>query len=219
MTMLHSSVCNRGHLKFCMGSITTSILHSWPCTIRLSLVWSFEKKPVRTPLCQWESTAECYAAVAWERERERVTFTVWEYTLAQRSTMETTLKNDYAFGNDIVKFCEIFSCPMCKEHETKLGFINPLNAELNPICHLLALLGAHHILHVSRIRVNSDCLYTICLPNCILWQSVSGFYSHEVHKWWINLGLMYFNILLPFIITVYAFYIYFNILNLIEHEY
>jgi len=31
--------------------------------------------------------------------------------------------------------------------------INLLNAELNPICHLLALLGAHHILHVSRIRV------------------------------------------------------------------
>ena len=31
--------------------------------------------------------------------------------------------------------------------------INPLNAKLNPICHLLALLGAHHILHVSRIRV------------------------------------------------------------------
>ena len=30
---------------------------------------------------------------------------------------------------------------------------NTLNAELNPICHLLALLGAHHILHVSRIRV------------------------------------------------------------------
>jgi hypothetical protein len=31
--------------------------------------------------------------------------------------------------------------------------INPLNAELNPICHLLAFLGAHHFLHVSRIRV------------------------------------------------------------------
>jgi hypothetical protein len=30
--------------------------------------------------------------------------------------------------------------------------VNPLNAELNPICHLLAL-GAHHILHVGRIRV------------------------------------------------------------------
>jgi len=35
-----------------------------------------------------------------------------------------------------------------------LGIIlNPLNAELNPICYLLALLGAHHFLHVSRIRV------------------------------------------------------------------
>jgi len=32
-------------------------------------------------------------------------------------------------------------------------YFNPLNAELNPICHFLALLGAHHILHVSRIRV------------------------------------------------------------------
>jgi len=29
----------------------------------------------------------------------------------------------------------------------------PLNAELNPICHSLALLGAHHILHVSRVGV------------------------------------------------------------------
>jgi len=30
---------------------------------------------------------------------------------------------------------------------------NPLNAELNPICHLLALLGAHHIFDVSRLSV------------------------------------------------------------------
>jgi len=29
-----------------------------------------------------------------------------------------------------------------------------LNADLNPIYHLLALLGAHHIFHVSRVRVN-----------------------------------------------------------------
>ena len=32
---------------------------------------------------------------------------------------------------------------------------NPLKPELNPICYLLALLGAHHFLHVSRIRVKS----------------------------------------------------------------
>ena len=30
---------------------------------------------------------------------------------------------------------------------------NPLNAELNPICHLLALLGTHPILHIGRIKV------------------------------------------------------------------
>ena len=29
------------------------------------------------------------------------------------------------------------------------------NPELNPICYLLALLGAHHFLHVSRIMVKS----------------------------------------------------------------
>ena len=29
----------------------------------------------------------------------------------------------------------------------------PSNAELNPISHLLALVGARHIVHVSRIRV------------------------------------------------------------------
>jgi hypothetical protein len=32
---------------------------------------------------------------------------------------------------------------------------NPLNAKLNPICHLLEMLAAHPILHVSRIKVNT----------------------------------------------------------------
>ena len=36
--------------------------------------------------------------------------------------------------------------------------INPLNAELNLVCHLLALLGARPILHISRIRVKRDFL-------------------------------------------------------------
>ena len=34
-----------------------------------------------------------------------------------------------------------------------LTALKPLNAELNPIFQLLALLGAHHILRVSRVRV------------------------------------------------------------------
>ena len=41
-----------------------------------------------------------------------------------------------------------------RKHEARLHqHVNPLNPELNPICYLLALLGAHHFLHVSRIRV------------------------------------------------------------------
>jgi hypothetical protein len=31
--------------------------------------------------------------------------------------------------------------------------IHTLKAEINLICHLLALLGVHYLLHVSRIRV------------------------------------------------------------------
>ena len=34
--------------------------------------------------------------------------------------------------------------------------INPLNAELNPICHLLALLAGATIVVVSRLRVNDE---------------------------------------------------------------
>jgi len=48
--------------------------------------------------------------------------------------------------------------------------INPLNAELNPICHLLALLEAHHILHVSKIRVKRQ----HSAAQAINWHSVFG---------------------------------------------
>jgi hypothetical protein len=61
-----------------------------------------------------------------------------------------------------------FLCPVFKSRLFRILFllfaattndedeviINHLNAELNPIRHLLALVGARHIVHVSRIRVN-----------------------------------------------------------------
>jgi len=54
--------------------------------------------------------------------------------------------------------------------------INPLNAELNPICHMLALLEAHHILHISRLKVKSvyEDLYHIaaCRTNCMMTRKV-----------------------------------------------
>jgi len=51
-----------------------------------------------------------------------------------------------------VKFFRIF-VQMIISYLLKIHF-NPLNAQLNPICHLLALLGAHHIFHVGGLRVN-----------------------------------------------------------------
>ena len=41
----------------------------------------------------------------------------------------------------------------CTHRQFREHVFHPLSSELNAICHLLALLAAHHILHFSRIRV------------------------------------------------------------------
>jgi hypothetical protein len=47
-----------------------------------------------------------------------------------------------------VKICLLASFPCTLNMFRKM--VNPLNAQFNPICHLPALLGAHHIFHISR---------------------------------------------------------------------
>jgi hypothetical protein len=54
-------------------------------------------------------------------------------------------KINYRYCTTYVVVC---ACPSNRD-----VLFNPLNAELIPICHLLALLGAHHIFHVSGLRV------------------------------------------------------------------
>ena len=51
--------------------------------------------------------------------------------------------------------CELFNSKDLRQKVVKCSWMkfNPLNPELNPVCYLLALLRAHHFLHVSRIRV------------------------------------------------------------------
>ena len=44
---------------------------------------------------------------------------------------------------------------------------NPLKAELNPVCHLLALLGGATIVVVSRLRVKDDVNYKYFIPSVI----------------------------------------------------
>jgi len=62
--------------------------------------------------------------------------------------------------------------------------INPLNAELNPICHLLALLGAHHILYVSRIRVKACPVATVLLLISLSSRSLSAITDTKTKKPW-----------------------------------
>ena len=71
---------------------------------------------------------------------------------------------------------------MRKLHNKKL---NPLNAELNPICHLLALLGGATIVVVSRLRVND--LYfspsiVLVIKSKMRWAGVCSAYGGEERR-------------------------------------
>jgi len=58
---------------------------------------------------------------------------------------------DWAFyGRKSVGLCAMMAL---RPDNIRHVSVNQLNTELNPICHLLALLGAHQILHVSSVRV------------------------------------------------------------------
>ena len=63
-----------------------------------------------------------------------------------------TLKMQSTHEHDTTYF-ELYTFSSILTHWGR-SHLNCLNAELNPICYLLALL-AHHFLHVSRIRVKS----------------------------------------------------------------
>ena len=71
---------------------------------------------------------------------------------------ELVKKCAYGLSHKLLK--SFYSRKCCTPFIT--GLCNPLNAELNPICYLLALL-AHHFLHVSRIRVKSLTLRLLML--------------------------------------------------------
>ena len=61
---------------------------------------------------------------------------------------------------------------------------NPLNAELNVMCYLLALLGVRRILHFSTVRVKSkwNCLLDFILPRSINWNLLVMGKLHSLFK-------------------------------------
>jgi len=66
--------------------------------------------------------------------------------------------------------------------------LNLLNAELNPICHLLALLGAHHILHVSRIRVKENMINKLMTFKRVIKRKIYGYTRKEDGYWRIKIN-------------------------------
>ena len=103
-----------------------------------------------------------------------VIFTLWIFMLLlPRDVTGSTRFLQYTDGIKIFKFeynsVKVLRCTILRVIPNNIRFfkvsraspscpsekstINPLKPELNPICYLLALLGAHHFLHVSRIRV------------------------------------------------------------------
>ena len=69
-------------------------------------------------------------------------------SLAKRQRSATEEEETYCTLNKLWKFGRRIVKTLCTYFQ-----FNPLKPELNPICYLLALLGAHHFLHVRRIRV------------------------------------------------------------------
>ena len=56
---------------------------------------------------------------------------------------------------ELTTWSKQIECPVALDIASFTAVLNTLNAELNLTCYLLALLGVHHFLHVSRIRVKS----------------------------------------------------------------
>ena len=63
--------------------------------------------------------------------------------------------------------------------------LNPLNTELNPICHLLALLGGATIVVVSRLRVKPNQKQSHYSPG----QALRGFQESVVPRFQYNLHM------------------------------
>jgi hypothetical protein len=109
----------------------------------------------------WISAYRCRPASIWICHFHSVgvirVFSVGAYTMVDRSVLsqEFCVPRIFIYSFTRASHCSVAQVTLI--HNSLSCFfniwVNPLNGELNPICHLLALSGAHHILHVSWVRV------------------------------------------------------------------
>ena len=71
---------------------------------------------------------------------------------------------------------DVFKASVGKVNMNRFISINPLNAELNPICHVLALLRTRHIFHVSELRIKLDVPFFFCPYVLYCWYCVFVFF-------------------------------------------
>jgi hypothetical protein len=92
-----------------------------------------------------------------KRKGLEILYSKWQAICSYPSftfSLLTYTKTQQLVNVDFILWQKLVSLSLEQRVKNKLFIkFNPWNAELNPICHLLALLGAHHILHINRIRV------------------------------------------------------------------
>ena len=127
-------------------------------SVRMAWI-SFGALPCRKKKTWWQLASRC----CWNRvldwlASELVSFLVGLRTYQHPGTFAMSVLPCVRIenlGSYWADFHEILYFSIFRENPVVIiqSFTNPLNAKLNPICHLLALLGDHHILHVSGLRV------------------------------------------------------------------
>ena len=102
---------------------------------------NFKWKQRSTPKPQWQQTHNTKLNLQFKANKSILPYREKFFRNSQWTVRNLRCSQRFWIDANLLRSCD-------------LSAINPLNAELNPICHLLALLGVH-FLHVSRIRVKS----------------------------------------------------------------
>ena len=104
---------------------------------------------------------------------------LWRTNSVQGKPYKFKTKTAQSFST--IKICKIIHCKLSIRKTTDKFKFSCLNAKLNPNCHLLALLGAHRILHISRVRVKGFCSGILHSGSLYAWSLSIISYPKTIH--------------------------------------